>query len=69
MIPKKDSDYVKLYAEKLKEDNSLFVQQKKLIESQIKSSVSLFTNNFSGKDFKTNARRYLQGRKLLKNRF
>lgn len=66
MIPKTDSDYVKLYAEKLKEDNSLFAQQKKLIESQIKSSKSLFANSFSGKDFKKNARKYLREIGLLK---
>ncbi len=66
MIPKKDLDYVELYAKKLKKDNSLFAQQKKLIESQMKSSHSLFANSFLDKDFKTNARKYLWKRGLLK---
>ncbi len=35
-------DYVEIYAQKLREDNTLFVQQKMLIESQMKSSSSLF---------------------------
>lgn len=54
-----DLDYVELYAKKIKEDNGLFEQQKKLIESQLKSSSSLFRNMFSG-DFKSKARRYLE---------
>ncbi len=35
MKPKNDLDYVELYAERLKEDNRLFKQQKKLIESRL----------------------------------
>jgi len=62
----KNIDYVKFYAEKLKEDNSLFEQQKKLIESQLNGSFSLFTNMFKG-DFKTNARKYLKGIGLIDN--
>jgi len=60
----KDQDYVKLYAEKIKKDHHLFRQQKKLIESQLRSSSSLFRNMFSG-DFKSNAREYLKRRGLV----
>ncbi len=61
MIPKTRLDYIELYASRLKEDNSLFKQQKKLIESQLKSSSSLFRNMFgTGKAFKVNARIYLK---------
>ena len=58
-------DYVELYAEKLKKDNSLFVQQKKLIEAQLKSSSDLTRKRFS-KDFKVNVRKYLRAIELLK---
>ena len=61
MIPKTRLDYIVLYAEKLKEDNSLFRQQKMLIESQLRSSRQLFRNMFgTGAGFKINARRYLK---------
>ena len=66
MKPKSDLDYVELYAEKLKKDNSLFKQQKKLIESQLHSSSSLFKKMFAGRDFKVCARKYLRGIGLLK---
>ncbi|MBS3158833.1 hypothetical protein J4206_06110 [Candidatus Woesearchaeota archaeon] len=60
-IPKTDMDYVELYANKLKEDNSLFKQQKMLIESQLHASSSLFSKMFGrGKKFKVNARKYLK---------
>ncbi len=52
-------DYVELYAKKIKADGALFNQQKKLIESQLRGSSSLFKNMFSG-DFKSNARKYLK---------
>ncbi|NCN39576.1 MAG: hypothetical protein COY38_00755 [Candidatus Aenigmarchaeota archaeon CG_4_10_14_0_8_um_filter_37_24] len=65
MKPKTDMDYIELYAEKLKSDNSLFKQQKKLIESQLKGSSSLFSNMFSGKNFKADARKYLRARGLI----
>lgn len=55
-----DLDYVELYANKLKEDNKLFLQQKKLIESQLHASSSIFRNRFGKKDFKKNARIYLK---------
>ena len=60
-----DLDYVELYAEKLKKDNRLFAQQKKLIESQLKGSSSLFKNAF-GKDFKEGARKYLRSVGILR---
>jgi hypothetical protein len=59
-----DLDYVRLYAEKLKEDNRFFEQQAKLINSQIKSSASLFKNTFKP-DFKKEARKYLKGIGLI----
>ncbi|MBU2104673.1 MAG: hypothetical protein KKF67_02780 [Nanoarchaeota archaeon] len=65
MVPKTDLDYVEMYAKNLKKDNSLFSQQKILIESQIKISQSFFLNSF-GKNFKTKAREYLKKRNLLK---
>jgi hypothetical protein len=52
-------DYVTLYAEKLKKDNSIFKQQKMLIESQMQSSKEIFQNMF-GSNFKANARKYLK---------
>jgi len=60
MIPKTDLDYVELYAKKLKKDNSLFKQQKMLIESQLKGSSSLFKNMFGKTDFKKKAREYIR---------
>lgn len=61
---KTDMDFVELYAQRLKEDNSLFKQQKILIESQMKSSKSFFRNMF-GKNFKKGAREYLKKRGLI----
>tara|TARA_Y100000310_G_scaffold59583_1_gene54978 strand:+ start:301 stop:501 length:201 start_codon:yes stop_codon:yes gene_type:complete len=60
MIPETYLDYVIIYANKLKEDNSLFKQQKMLIESQLRSSSMLFRKMFGSKNFKANARRYLK---------
>jgi hypothetical protein len=66
MIPIKDSDYVVLYAERLKNDNSLFKQQKMLIESQLKSSSAIFGKMFGkGDSFKINARKYLKNIGLI----
>ncbi len=62
---KEDIDYIVLYAEKLKEDNSLFKQQKELIEAQLHGSSSLFKRMFSEGDFKTLARKYLREVGLL----
>jgi len=64
MIPKTDLDYVELYALKLRDDNSIFRQQKMLIESQLQSSSELFKKMF-GKNFKDNARKYLRIRGLI----
>ena len=64
MVPKTNLDYVELYAKKLKTDNSLFSQQKSLIESQIKISHSFFLNSF-GENFKVKARKYLKKRGLI----
>jgi len=59
--PIKDLDYVELYAEKLRKNCSLFKQQKKLIESQLHSSSSLFGDMWGeGEIFKLNARAYLK---------
>jgi len=55
----KEIDYVALYAKSLKEDNRLFEQQKRLIESQLQGSSSLFKRMFSP-NFKANARQYLR---------
>lgn len=63
---KTDLDYVEYFAKRLREDNSLFKQQKMLIESQLKSSSELFKKRFgTGKDFKKNARAYLKKIGLL----
>jgi len=66
MKPMANLDYVSLYAEMLRENNKFFLQQKMLIDSQIKASSSLFKNRFAGKDFKTEARKYLRAVGLLK---
>ena len=60
-----DVDYVEMYARRLKNDNSIFAQQKKLIESQLQGSSSLFSKAFSGGDFRKAARKYLTGVGLL----
>lgn len=59
MIPKTDLDYVEFYANKLRNDNSLFQQQKILIENQLQSSSALF-KKMLGTNFKNNAREYLR---------
>ena len=64
--PMQDIDYVEFYAKELSGNNKLFEQQKKLIESQLKGSSSLFKKTFSNKNFKLNARRYLRKVGLLK---
>ena len=64
-IPKTDLDYVELYAKALRENPKLFEQYKMLINSQIKSSRSFFQNRFKGKDFKTEARKYLKARGVI----
>ena len=70
-VPITDMDYVELYAEKMKVDSSLFKQQKKLIESQMKASVEVFSKAFcsdldgGASNFKLNARNYLRGVGLI----
>jgi len=60
-IPIKDLDYVELYAEELRENNSLFEQQRELVNAQIVSSISVFKERFGeGDDFKKAAREYLK---------
>lgn len=66
-IPKTDLDYVKLYAENLRENPALFEQQKMLIDSQIKANRSLFKNFGKKNEFKLNARKYLKDLGILKN--
>lgn len=62
-----DLAYVELYAKALRKDNSLFKQQKMLIESQLQSSRDTFRNMFgTGEEFKRNARKYLRGIGLIK---
>ncbi len=59
-------DYVELYAEKLKNNNELFFQQKKLIESQLRSSSEIFRKRFGvGEEFKKKAREYLKSIGLI----
>ena len=60
----KEIDYVELFAKKVREDSSIFEQQKNLIEAQMKSSSSLFKNMFN-KNFKAQAREYLKKIDLL----
>ena len=61
MIPRTDLDYVELYANKLKKDNSFFKQQKILIEAQLHGSSDIFKNMFGTQNsFKTNARKHLK---------
>lgn len=55
----KELDYVELYARELRQNHSLFDQQKRLIESQLKSSYSLFAGMFKD-NFKDQARIYLK---------
>lgn len=66
MIPRTDLDYIELYANKLKKDNSLFKQQKMLIESQLHSSSDLFKKMFGAQNnFKINARKHLKSIGLI----
>ena len=59
-------DYIKIYAEKLKEDNSLFRQQKMLIESQLQGSSQIFRSMLGdGDDFKQKARAYLRKVRMI----
>jgi hypothetical protein len=65
-IPETDEDYIILYAEELNANPSeIFKQQKMLIDSQMISSRSFFQNLFKGKNFKTEARKYLKTRGMI----
>jgi|TARA_Y100000310_G_scaffold340828_1_gene437934 hypothetical protein len=58
--PVRDLDYVVLYANEMYKDNSLFDQQKELVESQLNSSSLLFRRKFGkGVSFKKKARDFL----------
>lgn len=66
MTPRTDLDYIELYANKLKKNNSLFKQQKMLIESQLHGSSDLFKKMFgTQKSFKINARKHLKSIGLI----
>ena len=66
MTPRTDLDYIELYANKLKENNSFFKQQKILIESQLHGSSDLFRKMFGNHgNFKINARKHLKGIGLI----
>ena len=59
--PKKNMDYVRIYAKALKENPRYFKQQRILINSQLKSSKALFRKIFgTGENFKFKARKYLK---------
>jgi len=60
------TDYVELYAKKLRKDNTIFAEQKRFIEAQLQGSASLFRKMCRGRDFKACAREYLRGVGLLK---
>lgn len=64
-VPLTYLDYIELYAEELNKNPELFKQQKKLIESQLKSSRQIFMRKFGEKNFKENARIYLKERGLI----
>ena len=64
----KDIDYIKFYADKMKEDKKFFKQQKMMIDSQIKASQMIFRKRFgSGEEFKENARNYLKELGIIKS--
>jgi hypothetical protein len=65
-IPKTDLDYVEIYARELKNNSKFFKQQKKLIESQLKSSSQLAKQRFPSKNFKISMRNHLRKIGLLK---
>lgn len=65
-IPKTDIDYVEIYAKKLKQDSKFFKQQKKLIESQLKSSSQLTKQRFPKENFKISVRNHLRKIGILK---
>ena len=66
MTPRTDLDYIEFYANKLKNNNSFFKQQKILIESQLHGSSDLFRKMFGTQNrFKINARKHLKSIGLI----
>lgn len=60
-------NFVKLFAQRLRENPSFFAQQKTLIDSQIQSSREIFRKRFgTGKKFKKNAREFLKNTGRIK---
>lgn len=56
----RESEFVEYFAIRLRDDNRLFLLQKKLIESYLHSLDNYFKNKFGDKNFKENARKYLR---------
>lgn len=57
-------NYIIYYSEKLKKDASIFEQQKRLIESQLIASKTLYKNMFK-KKFKKEARIFLKKKNMI----
>ena len=57
---KSDFEFVKYFAERLKDDNRLFEIQKTLLENHLIYINRYFKNKFGDKNFKENAREYLR---------
>lgn len=60
-----DIDYVRMYAKKAREDNSVFEQHRKFINSQLQASREIFRKRFGTENFEENARKYLKERGLI----
>ena len=56
----RELEFIEYFAIKLRNDNRLFLLQKKLIESYLHSLHNYFKNKFGDKNFKENARKYLK---------
>lgn len=66
MKPLKDMDYVSFHAKRLKNDNTLFEEQRMFLESQLASGRELARRRFgTGRNFKRNARIYLKNIGLI----
>ncbi|MBI3622921.1 hypothetical protein HY212_02460 [Candidatus Pacearchaeota archaeon] len=64
---KNDLDYVEFYAEQLKINNKFFREYKKIIDSQIKASSSLFGKMFEKENYRLKAREYLKNMLIIKS--
>lgn len=64
-IISRDLKFVEYSAIRLRDDNRLFLLQKKLIESYFHSLNNHFKNRFGNKNFKENAGKYLKGIGLI----